>query len=85
MESSYSDRSHLYIGVCGKGFTCGTGVAANRCCPSGISMQQCAGAIVVNVASTVPPKSSRSKRSEPTMAIEESPPSPIAAEAIPTA
>ncbi|KIY00585.1 uncharacterized protein Z520_03248 [Fonsecaea multimorphosa CBS 102226] len=40
-------------GICPAGYNCGTGVAANRCCPPGITMQQCAQVEVIGKASTV--------------------------------
>ncbi|KAI1614892.1 hypothetical protein EDD37DRAFT_404036 [Exophiala viscosa] len=48
-------------GICSNGFECGTGVAAGRCCQSGITPAQCAAAVIVGTATTRPPVPSPTK------------------------
>ncbi|KAI1623888.1 hypothetical protein EDD37DRAFT_443291 [Exophiala viscosa] len=47
-------------GVCSGGFECGTGVAASRCCEVGSTVEQCAQAVLVGTATTIPAMSTSS-------------------------
>jgi len=44
-------------GICTGGFMCGTGMAGARCCEPESSLEQCAQAVIVGTATSIPPLS----------------------------